>query len=82
MEEKAYGHLGGGATPWCPLWPIFTPRPKNSRDGTLFRDLFFVPPPPRFQDRGCQTILSRHPVGERIDLRELLHHHDRFLDEP
>src|SRR3954469_2842644 len=77
---------GGAWTPWCtpgcPPSPIFTPRDETLEDRTLFRDLPSVPPPPPIQDRGCQETLSRHPAGGRIDLRELLHHHERFPDEP
>ena len=64
------------------LWPIFTPSSETLKDRTLFRDLPSVLPPPRFQDRGYQETLSRHLVGGRIELRELLHHHERFPDEP
>ena len=71
--------------PWAsagaPLWYIFTPRPETLKDGTLFRDLVSVPPPPRFQDRERQENSSRHPAGGEDHHRELLHRHGRLPDE-
>src|SRR4051812_48307700 len=77
-----YQEPGGGATPWCPLRPIFTPHSRNPRDGTLFAISSYVPPPSRFQDWDSLTNLTRHPAGGRIDLRELLRHHERFPNVP
>src|SRR4051812_30342464 len=76
------GLLGAWGHSLAPLWPIFTPLPKTLEDKTIFHELLSVPPPPRFQDWGCHKTLSGHPVGGRIDHRELLQHHDRFPDEP
>src|SRR4051812_27644677 len=85
-RDTTLGHAGGPpglpGPPLLPPSPIFTPRDETLEDRTLFRDPFSVLPPSPFQDRGCQETLSRHPAGGRIDLRELLHHHERFPDEP
>src|SRR3954463_4901374 len=71
-----------GGPPGCPPSPIYFLRPETLGDRTLFRDLASVPPPLRFQDREHQKTSSRHPAGGRFDLRELLHHHGRFPDDP
>ena len=65
----------------APLWHIFTPRPETLEDGTLFRDLISIPPPPRFQDREHQENSSRHPAGGEDHHRELLRRHGRLPDE-
>ena len=65
----------------APLWHIFNTRPETLEDGTLFRDLISVPPPPRFQDREHQENSSRHPAGGEDHHREPLHHHGRLPDE-
>ena len=65
----------------APLWHIFNTRPKTLEDGTLFRVLIYVPPPPRFQDREHQENSSRHPAGGEDHHRELLHHHGRLPDD-
>src|SRR4051812_17137400 len=73
-------------TPWwppgCPPSPIYLSRPETPEERTLFHDLASVPPPPRFRYQEHQKTSSRHPTGGRIHLRELLHHHGRFPDEP
>src|ERR1041385_2344566 len=77
---------GGAWGPWstsgCPPSPIYPSRPKTLEDKTLFCDLSSVSSPPRFQDREHQETSSRHPTGGRNHLRELLHHHGSFPDEP
>src|SRR3954464_15197711 len=84
--HQAHRRPSGAAPPlvhlWLPPSPILPSCTETLEDRTLFRDIPSVPPPPRFQDRGCQETLSRHPAEGRIDLRELLHHHERFPDEP
>src|SRR4051794_25734877 len=76
------GAPGPPSAPLAAPFAYITLSFRNPRVRTLFRDPFFVPLPPRFQDRGCQETLSRHPAGGRIDLCELLYDHERFSDEP
>src|SRR3954470_5963824 len=78
---RAGGRLGPQASADAPLWHIFNTRPETLEDGTLFRDLISVPPPPRFQDREHQENSSRHPAGGEDHHREPLHHHGRLPDE-
>ena len=76
----------GAWAPWptsgSPLWPILPPRSRNPREEPRIVIFTSVPPPQRFQDREHQKTSSWHPAGGRIDLRELLLHHERFLDVP
>ena len=76
---------GGRLDPWGhPLAPFglylyLFPKPSRTKPFLRTRLCSATAAIPRW---GCQKTLSRHPVEGRIDLRELLHHHGRFPDEP
>src|SRR4051812_40190208 len=57
------GLLGGGPHLWCPLQPIFSPRPGNPRGEARIVEYLSVPPSPRYEDRERQKTSSRHPAG-------------------
>ena len=81
-----WGRARGAVGPLVPLgWPplpIYFLRPETPEDRTLFRDLASMPPPPCFQNWEHQKTPFRHPAGGWIVLRELIHHHGHFLDDP
>src|SRR3954462_7003319 len=81
-SRRALGWGRARGPPGPLLAPLAAPLRKTPRRGTLFRGLSSVPPPSRFQDREHQNTSSRHPAGGRNHLRELLHHHGCFPDEP
>src|ERR1041385_5973168 len=70
--------------PRCPLQPIFTSRcrDREERPRIVIFTSVLPPPPLRSRDRDCQKTSSRHPTRGRIDLWELLHHHESFPDVP
>src|SRR3954471_2324449 len=66
----------------APFGPYFYPRGGNPENRSHIRELPSVPPPPPFEDRGCQEKLPRHPAGRRNPLRETIHRHERLPDVP
>src|SRR3954462_15582914 len=66
----------------APFGLYLAPSEETPNIDLLFSKLLFVPPPPPFQDRGCQEKLPRHPAGRRNHFWETLHRHGRLPDVP